>query len=112
MLQVGHKFIFIAFYSSLFILVPVAWIVEPRDITAIEGSQLVVSCSADGYPLPTVSLFRLEEGREELMATGISIVSSNITSVSRQDSATFFCSASNTAAPYPLRKEFKLSVQG
>lgn len=100
--------------AELNIAIPASWIVEPVDISSIDGGFLTLSCSAEGFPPPTISLVRIlpvDQGREEdVKATGSSTVSFNISSVSKSHAGVYACTASNS--PSPLRKEFKVSVHG
>jgi hypothetical protein len=85
---------------------------EPTDMWVTQGSPYLLSCEADGFPLPTVILHRItNDGRQEL-SRGIKTTSFKFSSKVDKDKIVgrFICESSNEAAR--LEKEFKVHVHG
>ena len=85
--------------------------VEDMDVTAIEGENAIIACTAIGFPAPTITWYRgvMENDRIALngmlgpttMMDGFFVVTSMLTisDVARSDSGLYSCVAENTFGP-------------
>ncbi|XP_060644681.1 cell adhesion molecule Dscam2-like [Drosophila nasuta] len=95
--------------AQLKVNVPPRWILKPTDQDAILGNAVIVSCKADGFPLPTIQWKQsigdtgeyrdLSFAMDNVNSHAVLVVHSNgslmISKVSREHEGSYLCQASN-----------------
>ena len=77
----------------------------------MQGSSKVISCEAEGFPHPLVTLSRITDNRRHELNRGIKIASLNLTNIHQdKEAGHYVCEAVNDGGR--LEKEFKISIHG
>ena len=79
-----------------FFPVPPTVVVFPANITAVEGSTVVLPCTAEGYPTPHVAWIA---PNGTVLQNRTRDTNLTLTSVSRYSSGTYQCKATNELGP-------------
>ncbi|KAH9380975.1 hypothetical protein HPB48_021081 [Haemaphysalis longicornis] len=103
---------------SVFVREPPQWIDEPRDVSATEGTEVQLRCSAVGRPRPTVTWSRCVPGGKPSVVCGdsgapVPVRSSNgsvtFAHVAKENEGRYACFVDNGVGK-PLRKAIRLDV--
>ena len=78
--------------SVFFFPVPPAVVVFPANITTVEGSTVVLPCTAEGYPTPHVTWI---DPNGTVLENRTSDTNLTLPNVSRHSSGTYQCNATN-----------------
>ena len=79
-------------YYRGFSLVPATVVVPPETVTAVEGSNVTLPCTADGYPIPHVTWIAPNGTVLQNRTRDANLTLQN---VSRHSSGTYQCNATN-----------------
>ncbi|RWS19700.1 Down syndrome cell adhesion molecule-like protein Dscam2, partial [Leptotrombidium deliense] len=80
-----------SFTLSLIVKVPLKWKYEPRSITAVLGTDIVLECDAIGYPQPNIKWFRNEPFEQLITDQGVL----KIEKIALSNNTTYECVAEN-----------------
>lgn len=87
-------------------IVPLAWLDEPSDVSVGVGGDLLVPCAARGRPQPTIEWLKLTAGGEETLGSQL-----KFHKISQHDAGRYECRASN-GIDKGLSKQIELLVSG
>ncbi|KAI1290169.1 Hemicentin-1 [Halotydeus destructor] len=84
------------------------WMKEPHDLVASVGQDVVAECSASGFPVPSISWFKLNLPIKQKLPSGNSLILNQITS----DAAGLYECVAENGVDEVLKKTIRISVNG